>query len=97
MPRVVVHFDARGNPAYYSDGGTVELLIVDERAPRDRVYRHGSHAVASGVIDAVLGEDRVGYLGDRPGVEAAIRAFLAGEPPPPRPQLTVVPSGDNRQ
>jgi hypothetical protein len=64
MVRVVVRFDERGNPDFLSDGGDVELIVIDERAPADRVYRHQSHAVKNGVIDELIGEDRIGHAKD---------------------------------
>ena len=82
MPRVVVRYDEYGNADYYSDGGDIDLLIIDERCPRDRVYLHGSHAAADGVIDALINGDRIGRLGDMPGTEAEIRALLSGLPAP---------------
>ncbi|WP_141339724.1 hypothetical protein [Bradyrhizobium sp. USDA 3458] len=93
LSRVVVRFDVNGDISYFADGLPVELLIIDERAPNDRVYRYSTHMVNSCVIDALIGADRVHYLGDKPVTEAAIRAALDGRPPPPRPALTLVKSG----
>lgn len=81
-PRMVVHIDTNGDLNYLSDGGEVELLIIDERCPRDRVYLHGSHPAGDGIIDALIGNSRIGELGDMPGTEAAIRAAMNGDEPP---------------
>lgn len=89
MPRVVIRFDERGEMNVVSDGGEVDLLFIDERCPRDRVYLHGSHSVPDGVIDALIDGCRIGRLGDMPGAEAAVRAFRDGEPAP-KPALQVV-------
>jgi hypothetical protein len=35
---VIVRFDEDGELSYHVHGGDVQLLIVDERAPSDRVY-----------------------------------------------------------
>lgn len=96
IPRVVVHYDLNGDATYFSDGAPVDLLIVDERAPYDRVYRYGSHAVNSCVIDTLIGADHVHSLGDKPVTEAAIRAFMDGSPSPERPRLALVPAGNVR-
>jgi hypothetical protein len=82
MPRLIVHIDTNGDLNYLSDGGEVELLIIDERCPRDRVYRHASHPTLNGVIDKLIGNSRIGELGDMPGTEAAIRAAMNGEESP---------------
>lgn len=89
--RLVVHIGPSGDLDYLSDRSPVELLIVDERAPRDRVYRHKSHAQPEGAIDGLIGSSRIGELGDMPGMEAAIRATLKGEQPK-KPQLHIVNS-----
>lgn len=81
-PRMVVRYDEHGNPEYHSDGAEIDLLIIDERCPRDRVYLHGSHAAEDGAIDALINGDRIGRLGDMPGAEAAVRAFMDGRPAP---------------
>lgn len=83
VPRVAVHFDEHGNADYLSDGGEVDLLIIDERCPRDRVYLHGSHPAKDGDIDALIGSDNIGRLGDMPEVENAVRAHMDGQPLPP--------------
>jgi hypothetical protein len=89
MARVVVRFDVNGDLDYMSDGGEVELLIVDERCPRDRVYRLKNHPVSGGIIDKVLGSSRIGELGDMPGTEAAIHAAMSGDEAP-KPNLQIV-------
>jgi hypothetical protein len=82
MPRLVVHIDTNGDLNYLSDGGEIELLIIDERCSRDRVYRHASHPTLNGVIDKLIGSSRIGELGDMPGTEAAIRAVMNGDDQP---------------
>ena len=79
--RVVVQVDERGNQFYYADGD-VDFLVIDERCPRDRVFALSSRQVPPAVIDELIGNDRIGRWGDMPGVEAAILAYLKGEPAP---------------
>jgi hypothetical protein len=89
MTRVAIRFDQHGNVDFFSDGGEVDVLVIDERCPRDRVYLHGSHAQADGMIDALIGSDRIGELGDMPVTEDAIRAMMDGKPEP-KPDLRIV-------
>jgi hypothetical protein len=86
--RVVVQIDERGDQFYYADGD-VDLLVIDERCPRDRVFASSNHQVPPAVIDELIGNDRIGRWGDMPGTEAAILAYLNGEPAP-KPKLTLV-------
>lgn len=62
MPRVVVHIDEDGLISYYVGSG-VELFIVDEAAPSDRVYRW-SGVAAPEEIERLLGGDPVGHRFD---------------------------------
>jgi putative DNA primase/helicase len=61
------------------------------RCPRDRVYALSTHQVAPAVIDDLIGADRIGRCGDMPVTEAAILAYLMGQPAP-QPRLTLVQS-----
>jgi len=88
MPRVVIHWDENGWPNYMADG-EVDLIFIDERVPRDRVYRYSGHRVDYRKIDELIGQSRIGTLGDMPGAEAAVLAHVNGEPDP-RPKLKVV-------
>lgn len=67
--RVVIHFDERGEPTYYVEGGA-RLLIIDERAPNDRVYEFSNRSTAA-EIDDLIGDDAVGSRFD--GSSAARR------------------------
>jgi hypothetical protein len=91
-PRVVIRFED-GWWTVHSDRGDVEIICIDEGCPRDRVYLCGNHKAADGEIDALIGDSRIGKKGDMPGTEAAIRAYLDGEPAP-KPALTLVKSED---
>jgi hypothetical protein len=86
--RVVVQIGERGDQYYYADGD-VDFLVIDERCPRDRVFALSRHQVPPAVIDELIGNDRIGRWGDMPGTEAAILAYLKGEPAP-KPKLTLV-------
>jgi hypothetical protein len=86
--RAVVQIARNGNLSYYADGD-IDFLVIDERCPRDRVFALSRHRVAPAVIDELIGSDRIGRWGDMPGTEAAILAFLNGEPAP-KPKLTLI-------
>lgn len=67
MPRVVVQIDEAGDLHYYAEAG-IELLVVDERAPTDRVYKWSTTSTAA-EIDSILADDPVGHRFD--GSDAA--------------------------
>jgi hypothetical protein len=92
--RAVVQIDRQGQLFYYADGD-IDFLVVDERTPRDRVYALSRHRVAPAVIDELIGNDRIGRLGDMPGREEAIRTFVLGQSAP-RPTLTLVEREDEQ-
>ncbi len=77
---VVVRFDERGEINYLV-AGSARLLIVDERAPQDRVYEYESR-VEPDEITALLGAGPVGNQRDdrHPAVEARITASMEGRP-----------------
>ena len=59
---VVVHFDEAGEISYYVPK-QVQLLIVDERAPDDRVYAWATHSSLA-EIAAVIGDSDIGDADD---------------------------------
>lgn len=61
-PVVVVHFDGNGDINYLNTVGST-LLIIDERAPSDRVYMYGHNSSAE-EIAALIGDSPVGHSGD---------------------------------
>jgi hypothetical protein len=77
--RAVVQVDRHGNQFYYADGD-IDFIIIDGRRPRDRVYALSRHQVAPAVIDELIGNDRIGRLGDMPVTEQAIGAFTNSHP-----------------
>lgn len=93
MVRVVVHINENGIHDYMADFA-VDFYVVDERCPRDRVYQLSDPVVDEQKITDILGTSRVGRLGDMPGAEAALRAYIDGEAAP-RAKLTVVPVADD--
>jgi hypothetical protein len=92
--RAVVQVARNGNLSYYADGD-IDFLVIDERCPRDRVFALSDRQVAPAVIDELIGNDRIGRWGDMPGTEAAILAFLNGEPAP-KPKLTLIQREDEQ-
>jgi hypothetical protein len=92
--RAVVRVARNGDLFYYADGD-IDFLVIDERCPRDRVFALSQHRVGPAVIDELIGSDRIGRWGDMPGTEAAILAFLNGEPAP-KPKLTLIQREDEQ-
>jgi hypothetical protein len=77
-PRVVIQIVEGRDLHYYSDGGPVEILIIDETCPSDRVYRLSHHVADPGTIDNLIGDAHIGKLGDMPNVEQQIRDHVDG-------------------
>lgn len=92
--RAVVQVARNGNMSYYADGD-IDFLVIDERCPRDRVFALSQHRVVPAFIDELIGSDRIGRWGDMPGTEAAILAFLKGEPAP-KSKLTLIQREDEQ-
>jgi hypothetical protein len=51
--------------------------------------------VVPAVIDKLIGNDRIGRLGDMLGAEVAIRVFILGESAP-QPKLTLIQREDEQ-
>lgn len=84
-PIVVVRIDASGDVAYLMSG-PVDLFVVDERCPNDRVYRMTVQTPRS-EIATVLGDDAIGSRNDdrHRAIAARVNAVADG-----RDHLTVV-------
>lgn len=88
--RVAVRITKDGDTEFYADE-PIELLLVDERSERDRVYRWSNLITSPEAMDLLLGDSRIGQLGDMPIVEKRIRHYIAtGEDLDVRPSLAVV-------
>lgn len=59
---VVVHYDINGNLAFLFCG-PVDVFVVDDRCPVDRVYRCTVKSNLRQISD-VLGDDPIGHIGD---------------------------------
>ncbi len=80
-PRAVIHFDEDGWPTFYSDD-TVDVIIVDDRAPNDRIYRQDPRPIPSGMLDGRIGTK---HDGSPAALEAEeITARLEGSAPAKR-------------
>ena len=84
-PVVVVHI-AEDGAFRYLVHGEARLLIVDERAPHDRVYEITDRVSAQEIAD-VLRDDAIGSRNDdrHEAISARILTFISG-----RPHLRVV-------
>ncbi|MGE5510370.1 MAG: hypothetical protein ACM31O_03850 [Bacteroidota bacterium] len=78
---VVVHFDEQGESTFLVCGENVRLLIVDERAPHDRIYEWLSRDNPA-ELEAILGNDPIGSSADsrHQAIAARIEAECAGKP-----------------
>jgi hypothetical protein len=76
-PIVVVHIDASGEVEYLK-AGAVELLVVDDRCPNDRVYRMTVETSRADIAD-LLGDDMVGSRHDDRHVALSLRITTAAE------------------
>lgn len=77
-PTAVVHFDSRGEPAYYTMDGC-RLLVIDERAPTDRVYEITTF-LSQEDLSSLLDGDVIGsqYDDRHPALSARITEALGG-------------------
>lgn len=82
-PTFVVHIDADGHPEYLAfGGGDGRFLIIDERAPNDRVYAI-TRRLPRGELDRIVAPDAViGDAGDtrHDALMHRIATAIAGEP-----------------
>lgn len=92
-PTAVMIFAPNGDPDFWHTAD-VRLLIVDERAPGDRVFEYEGGVVTHEQIAALIADDRVWRPGDKPGKEALALALVNGEPPP-KPSLSLVAPDDD--
>jgi len=85
---VVVHFDEAGEISYHVTGA-VRLVIVDDRAPNDRVYEYTTRTPMAN-INALFRGEQIGSAHDErhAAVEARINAMFEG-----KPHLSVVRGG----
>lgn len=77
---VVVHFDEQGEPTFHVCGDHVRLMIIDERAPGDRVYEwlprdDDDH------MKQILGDGPIGSSADdrHAAIANVIRRTMAGK------------------
>lgn len=79
-PTVIAHFDENGSLNYFATSG-VDLFIVDERAPSDRVY-HYTTRTSRKVCARILGDDPIGSKDDdrHEAIEARVVAGQEGRP-----------------
>lgn len=76
----VVHFDERGELNFFHTAG-VRMLIVDDRAPGDRVYEM-SDASTPAEIARIVGGDEIGSKHDSRHAALSARVLeMTGGPP----------------
>lgn len=77
MNRVVLQITKDGSQLIHSDQ-PIKVYTVDERCPRDRIYRHSHVAMKVGSVDAVLGNEPIGFQGDQTLADATAQ-FIVDE------------------
>lgn len=86
-PTIAVHIGTNGETSYLvPEGCATRLLIIDERAPHDRVYEI-TDRVEPATIEVAIGGDPVGSKFDARHEATASRLRAAIES---RPHLTIV-------
>jgi hypothetical protein len=71
---VVVHFDEDGTIDYHVVGGAaVRMLIIDERAPNDRVYEWLPRAEPAALLKLIGDNPNIGSSADERHVAIAAR------------------------
>lgn len=78
---VIVHYDANGETSFFCAGDEIRLFIVDERAPRDRVYEWLSRDSAD-TIRGILRDDPIGSSADErhEAIKHKVLRALEGKP-----------------
>lgn len=86
-PTVIMHIDDLGYPTIHASGDGVTVLVIDERAPDDRVFRLTAR-ITSDTVTEMVGDSEIGYRDDErfPGLEAAVRVRHEAQ----RPKLVAV-------
>jgi len=91
-PTVVVHFDTQGNVDYQLHGD-VDLFLVDDRVPFDRVYHYTLPSTPEEFSNLIPSGTEIGSCHDdcHKLIAERVKSLIEG-----RPHLTVVsPDGDN--
>jgi hypothetical protein len=89
----IVHFDEIGEQTYHIFG-EARLLVIDERAPDDRVYEISGKISAEELSD-LIGDDPIGSASDdrHEAISARINARLDGR----RSHLSVIEGGNGEE
>ena len=78
---VIVQYDERGEQYFHVVGDDVQLFIVDERCPNDRVYEWLTRDTADD-IKAILKDDPIGSSNDdrHAAIRHKVLALIDGKP-----------------
>ena len=78
-PTCIVHIDAMGN-SHHLICGEVSLLVIDERAPYDRVFEVKA-TITREMLAELIGDDPIGSKDDErhPAVSVRVLAEMNGE------------------
>lgn len=91
VPTIAVHILENGDIKYYVSGEQVRLLLVDERAPIDRVYEYLSRCEPE-EISNIIGGSTIGSSQDgrHEAIKHRIENFIEG-----KSHLSVVDVGED--
>ena len=80
-PVVVVRTLGGGDVEYYVSGERVRLLLIDERAPSDRVYEWFPRVKPWDIAD-LIGDSSIGSSQDarHPAIKHQVESLLEGKP-----------------
>ena len=95
--RVVLKYHEDGSYSLIADSPHVEVITWCPHIPRDELYAPRIKTITPSEMSALLGEKRIGRLGDMPAAENAVADALGIKRPhdlPTGPTLAVDNDGD---
>ena len=90
--RILMKYDQDGGCSIIADSSHVEVITWCPHIPRDEFYAPQIKTVTPAEMTAIIGDKRVGRVGDMPGAENALADALGVDRPntlPTGPTLAV--------
>jgi hypothetical protein len=95
--RILLKYDEDGSYSLIADSLDVEVMTWCPHIPRDEFYAPRIKTITPEELSAILGDKRIGRLGDMPAAENAVADALGIKRPhdlPTGPTLAVDNDGD---